>query len=114
MVEHCVDEETALRRFYEFIGDEEYVLVGHNARDFDLNFINVRSRMYKLDEKLNDFALIDTLYLSKFVEEEVLAKQRKRKNYSLEGMLKSMESRLKIIIELFLIARIRLNYSKSC
>ncbi|MGG2110253.1 exonuclease domain-containing protein [Lysinibacillus pakistanensis] len=88
MVEHCVDEETALRRFYEFIGDEEYVLVGHNARDFDLNFINVRSRMYKLDEKLNDFALIDTLYLSKFVEEEVLAKQRKRKNYSLEGMLK--------------------------
>ncbi|MED3799711.1 exonuclease domain-containing protein [Lysinibacillus capsici] len=88
MVEHCVDEETALRRFYEFIGDEEYVLVGHNARDFDLNFINVRSRMYKLDEKLNDFALIDTLYLSKFVEEEVLAKQRKRKNYSLKGMLK--------------------------
>ncbi|AVK83586.1 hypothetical protein C3943_08390 [Lysinibacillus sp. B2A1] len=88
MVEHCVDEETALRRFYEFIGDEEYVLVGHNARDFDLNFINVRSRMYKLDEKLNDFALIDTLYLSKFVEEEVLTKQRKRKNYSLKDMLK--------------------------
>ena len=88
MVEYCVDEETALRRFYEFIGDEEYVLVGHNARDFDLNFINVRSRMYKLDEKLNDFALIATLYLSKFVEEEVLAKQRKRKNYSLKNMLK--------------------------
>lgn len=87
MVEHCVDEETALRRFYEFIGDEEYVLVGHNARDFDLNFINVRSRMNKLDEKLNDFALIDTLYLSKFVEEEVLVKQRKRKNYSLKSML---------------------------
>ncbi|MGE6515255.1 exonuclease domain-containing protein [Lysinibacillus sphaericus] len=88
MVEHCVDEETALRRFYEFIGDEEYVLVGHNARDFDLNFINVRSRMYKLDDKLNDFALIDTLYLSKFVEEEVSAKQRKRKTYSLKSMLK--------------------------
>ncbi|MGE7694393.1 exonuclease domain-containing protein [Lysinibacillus sp. NPDC094177] len=88
MVEHCVDEETALKRFYEFIGDEEYVLVGHNSRDFDMNFINVRSRMYKLDEKLNDFALIDTLYLSKFVEEEVLAKQRKRKNYSLKSMLK--------------------------
>lgn len=87
MVEYCIDEETALKRFYEFIGDEEYVLVGHNARDFDLNFINVRSRMYKLDEKLNDFALIDTLYLSKFVEEEVLAKQRKRKNYSLKSML---------------------------
>ena len=88
MVEHCVDEETALRRFYEFIGDEEYVLVGHNARDFDLNFINVRSRMYKLNEKLNDFALIDTMYLSMYVEEKVLAKQRKRKTYSLKSMLK--------------------------
>ncbi|WPK10270.1 exonuclease domain-containing protein [Lysinibacillus louembei] len=88
VVAHGVDEETALRRFYEFIGDEKYILVGHNARDFDLNFINVRSRMYKLDEELNDFALIDTLYLSKFVEEEVLAQQRKRKNYSLKGMLK--------------------------
>ena len=87
-VEDCIDEETALRRFYEFIGDEEYVLVGHNARDFDSNFINVRSRMYKLDEKLDDFALIDTLYLSKFIEEEVLAKQRKRKTYSLKSMLK--------------------------
>ncbi|MGY4794869.1 exonuclease domain-containing protein [Lysinibacillus fusiformis] len=87
-VEDCIDEETALRRFYEFIGDEEYILVGHNARDFDLNFINVRSRMYKLNEKLNDFALIDTLYLSKFIEEEVSAKQRKRKTYSLKSMLK--------------------------
>ncbi|MEK5039454.1 exonuclease domain-containing protein [Sporosarcina sp. FSL K6-3457] len=88
MVGQCEDEETALKQFYDFISDDEYVLVGHNARDFDLNFINVRSRMHKLDEKLNDFLLIDTMYLSKYVEEEVLHKQSKRKNYSLKGMLK--------------------------
>jgi len=61
MVKDAPGIETVLKCFIDFIGD--YVLVGHNIKRFDLNFIKRDAKNYFGRTISNDY--IDTLFLAR-------------------------------------------------
>lgn len=56
-------EEEALRKWKEKMRSVQYVL-GHNAKNFDKNFINVRLGKYGIQER-ETYEVIDTLWISR-------------------------------------------------
>ena len=63
MLEDAIDEESAVKKFIEFIGD--LPVVAHNAK-FDMSFINMAYLKYDLGRFKN--TVIDTLGLSRYLE----------------------------------------------
>lgn len=85
MVKEGLSEEEGVKRFLEFIG-ENSVIVGHNVK-FDVDFINYKSKVYNLGKNLTNHVILDTIYLTKYVVEE-LQNKKKLKSYSLDKVLK--------------------------
>jgi len=60
----CETEESAIKKFYEFVEQyEDVVLVAHNA-EFDVSFVHTRGNQYQLNFPITE--VLDTLRLSQF------------------------------------------------
>lgn len=60
----CETEESAIKKFYEFVEQyEDVVLVAHNA-EFDVSFVHTRGNQYQLNFPIT--GVLDTLRLSQF------------------------------------------------
>ncbi len=81
MVLDAPDIDTAVRQFYDFIGDA--VLVAHNAR-FDVSFLKNAAERAGLEYS---FASLDTLELSRALVSDI-------KNYKLDTLCKHFEVKL--------------------